>query len=97
MDYEFLKKGSERADGSNDVEEFGITEVSKKFKPWYLDSCHDQTNLEWLNSAVHTCLKRESLKVGQSYRDACFLCLKGDERSIIGINRSQNFIQCKEN
>lgn len=30
MDYEFLKKGSERADGINDVEEFGITEVSKK-------------------------------------------------------------------
>lgn len=29
VDYEFLKKGSERADGINDVEEFGITEVSK--------------------------------------------------------------------
>lgn len=30
LDYEFLKKGSEKADGINDVEEFGITEVSKK-------------------------------------------------------------------
>jgi len=30
IDYEFLKKGSERADGINDVEEFNITEVSKK-------------------------------------------------------------------
>ncbi|XP_078356620.1 myosin-16-like [Oculina patagonica] len=28
-DYEFLKKGSEKADGINDVEEFEITEVSK--------------------------------------------------------------------
>ena len=28
MDYEFLKKGSEKADGINDIEEFGITEVS---------------------------------------------------------------------
>lgn len=29
-DYEFLKKGSERADGINDVEEFGITEQAAK-------------------------------------------------------------------
>lgn len=28
VDYEFLKKGSEKADGINDVEEFKITEVS---------------------------------------------------------------------
>ena len=27
-DYEFLKKGSEKADGINDVEEFRVTEVS---------------------------------------------------------------------
>ena len=27
-DYEILKKGAERADGINDVEEFNITEVS---------------------------------------------------------------------
>lgn len=33
VDYEFLKKGSERADGINDVEEFGITEVIKKVEP----------------------------------------------------------------
>jgi len=28
-DYEILKKGAEKADGINDVEEFGITEVSQ--------------------------------------------------------------------
>lgn len=74
MDYEFLKKGSERADGINDVEEFGITEVSKS----YLNSCHDETILEWLNSALHTGIKRESLKVERSQRDTCPLWLKGE-------------------
>lgn len=41
MDYEFFKKGFERVDGINDVEEFGIIEVSKSWV-WYLNLCYDE-------------------------------------------------------